>query len=128
MAEPLNYARKPGSRKEVSGPTISPVKHTHSAVPPEFDAEVTRSEDHPAISAIENSLRREKIRFARSETDAVANRSVILFVRAADLNAAQLIAARIFMVRAKLKKSPKVEMPDDSRPPSGDLSFYPGML
>lgn len=102
MPDPLNYASSKGYGEK---PIYAiPVQAARDPLPVDFDSEVMRSQDHAVVAAIEMALRKARIGVLRRDSREPAGREVALIVRAIDLNNAQLIAARMFVARAKLRK------------------------
>ncbi len=104
MPEPLDY-RNP-SRRDAATPPVSK-RRARPAIPIEFDAVLTRTDDHGAARAVESQMRRDGIEAFRSEEGDLANRWVELHVRAADYARASQIAAHIFARRQRLKSFPR---------------------
>lgn len=112
MADPLNYRKGKVSPLEDELLRIREQKETpRVAVPAEFDTLLTRTEDLAAATAIEKVLAEQKIAFFRTDDGQSANRTVELYVRAADQPRAGELAAAIFVRRKKFKSMPRPEMP-----------------
>ncbi len=112
MAEPLNYRKPKASPLE-----DELVRHREQkdiprvAIPAEFDTLLTRTEDLAAAAAIEKVLAEQKIAFFHTDDGQAANRTVELYVRAADQPRAGELAAAIFVRRKKFRAMPRPEMP-----------------
>jgi hypothetical protein len=100
-AEPLNYRNAAAP----DGPTERAPKPPRVAIPVEFDQVLTRTPDLAAAHAIEVQLAREGIGVFRSD-DAGGDAevpTVVLVVRAEDLDRANEVAAVIFARRQRVK-------------------------
>ncbi|MGC4030647.1 MAG: hypothetical protein QM754_02700 [Tepidisphaeraceae bacterium] len=105
-------------RAEPEPVPVEPVVERPAAViPAEFDAVLTRSDDHAGVAAVEAALGAMKIRYHRAAGGEVAKREIALFVRHADLEAASIAAARVFARRARVKAMNKPQ-PADTDPDS----------
>ncbi|CAN5445666.1 hypothetical protein BH09PLA1_BH09PLA1_21730 [soil metagenome] len=118
MPEPLDY-RNP-RRRDAAIPPV-PKLTARTAIPIDFDTVLTRTQDHGAVRAVENQLKRGGIEAFRSEEGDPANRWVELHVRASDYEKASQIAGEIFARRQKLNSFPRqvVEPPRMPGEPDG---------
>ena len=114
MTRPLDYRNAKGPGWEGDRGAAP-----RAAIPVEFDAAVTRTEDHAAARVIEDELTRQQIPVFRAEEDAAARREVVLYVRGADRGRAEAIAAEIFVRRKRLRSLPRQEVP--KFPPLNDV-------
>jgi hypothetical protein len=118
MPEPLDYHNP--KRRDAA---IRPVQTSsaRAAIPIEFDAVLTRTQDHGAAQAIESQLKRTRIEVFRSEEGDPANRWVELHVHASDFQRASQIASQIFARRRRLNSFPRqvVEPPRMPGEPDG---------
>jgi hypothetical protein len=103
MAEPLNYrnaaAPEPPAER---GP-----KPPRAAMPLEFDQVLARTADLAAARAIEVQLGRDGIPLFRSDDAQSEIPSVVLLVRAEDLEPARAVATTIFARRSRVKSFPR---------------------
>jgi len=107
MAEPLDYFNPNAPDRPDPPKRAEPI--TPIAIPAEFDAPLTRTEDRAAARAVEAALRRARIEvFTVDRGEGVA---IELHVRAADQERAVQIAGRIFARRRKMKSFPRPELP-----------------
>src|SRR5438270_9222374 len=113
MAQPLDY-RNPLSKASSDDSRAVPV--AHAVIPADFDFVLTNSNDHAAVRAIENELRRRQIGVFRAEDDSNAQRRVQLLIRSADQKTAGEIAAKIFARRKRIKAFPRQEPIPDPGP------------
>lgn len=81
------------------------------AVPAEFEALVTRSDDFAAARAIEDELRRRGVDVFGAVEATVGGHVVLLYVRAADRARAEEVAGAIFLRRKRVKSLPKQDVP-----------------
>src|SRR5689334_19700915 len=98
MAEPLNYrnaaAPEPAVEREPNPPRV--------AIPLEFDQVLTRTPDLAAARAIEVQLAREGVPVFRSDDGQSEIPTVVMLVRAEDLERARAVATIIFARRNRV--------------------------
>jgi hypothetical protein len=70
----------------------------------EFDTRLTRSEDHPAVRAVEVALAAARIPFVRTEGQGTVGRPVELHVRGGDAVRASQVASQVFARRLRVTK------------------------
>jgi hypothetical protein len=110
MPEPLDY--ESCSPQRPARPVVPPP----AAVPAQFRAQVTTSDDHAGVRSVEAALNKAGIGFFRAEGDArVVGRPVTLWCAEADCARAMAIAAEVFARRAKVRKA---------APPRSDLTDH----
>jgi hypothetical protein len=98
MAEPLNYRNAAAPE-----PVEREPKPPRVAIPLEFDQVLTSTPDLAAARAIEIQLAREGVPVFRSDDTQSEIPSVILLVRAEDLERARPVATIIFARRNRVK-------------------------
>ncbi len=117
MAEPLNYWNPKDSPHPPAEEKLKPT----AAVPIEFDALLSQTNDHAAVQAILSALKKMKIEVFRANDGKRVAGETSLHVRAADLPKASVVAAAIFARRKKISAYPRTEQPTEGSIP--DINF-----
>ena len=118
MAQPLDYRN---ARSKATPESPRPAEAIQAAIPAEFDLVLTCSDDHAAVRAIENELRRQNIPVFRVEDKSEVMRPIQLMIRPADRDRAIEVAGKIFARRKRIKAFPRQKPIPDFGPATGGL-------